>query len=75
MDAIDILITNKEFILGVVYFGNKPNKDNTTMLTIVKAYQELTDEVINLDNCLTCGKNNVFEKIYLYCKENDLWQK
>lgn len=65
---------NKEFILGVVAYGNRPDASNTTMLAIVNEYAELTGEQIDLSVCLTCGKNSIFDKIYNYAIDNGLWQ-
>lgn len=65
---------NKEFILGVVAYGNKPDKSNSIMLSIVNDYTKLTGEVVDLNTCLTCGKNNVFDKIYQYAVDNSIWE-
>ena len=65
---------NKEFILGVVAYGNKPDASNSIMLAIVNEYAELTGETIDLATCLTCGENSVFDKIYKYAVDNELWE-
>jgi len=65
---------NKEFILGVVAYGNKPDASNSTMLAIVDEYAELTGETIDLTKCLTCGENSIFDKIYQYAVDNELWE-
>ena len=65
---------NKEFILGVVAYGNKPDASNSIMLAIVNEYAELTGETIDLSKCLTCGENSVFDKVYKYAVDNELWE-
>ena len=64
---------NKEFILGVVAYGNKPDASNSIMLAIVNEYAELTGETIDLSKCLTCGENSVFDKVYKYAVDNELY--
>jgi hypothetical protein len=65
---------NKEFILGVVAYGNKPDASNSIMLGIVNEYAELTGETIDLTKCLTCGENSIFDKIYKYAVDNEMWE-
>jgi len=64
---------NKEFILGVVAYGNKPDMSNKIAANIIAEYEELTGIKVNRKQCFTCGKNNVFDKIYLYAKDSNLW--
>ena len=64
---------NKEFILGVVAYGNKPDMSNKIAANIIAEYEEITGIKVNRKQCFTCGKNNVFDKIYLYAKDSDLW--
>lgn len=64
---------NKEFILGVVAYGNKPDMSNKIAANIIAEYEEITGIKVNRKQCFTCGKNNVFDKIYLYAKDSNLW--
>ena len=64
---------NKEFILGVVAYGNKPDLSNKIAANIIAEYEEITGIKVNRKQCFTCGKNNVFDKIYLYAKDSNLW--
>ena len=64
---------NKEFILGVVAYGNKPDMSNKIAANIIAEYEEITGIKINRKQCFTCGKNNIFDKIYLYAKDSNLW--
>ena len=64
---------NKEFILGVVAYGNKPDTSNKIAANIIAEYEEITGIKVNRKQCFTCGKNNVFDKIYLYAKDSNLW--
>lgn len=64
---------NKEFILGVVAYGNKPDMSNKIAANIIAEYEQITGIKVNRKQCFTCGKNNVFDKIYLYAKDSDLW--
>ena len=64
---------NKDFILGVVAYGNKPDMSNKIAANIIAEYEELTGIKVNRKQCFTCGKNNVFDKIYLYAKDSNLW--
>ena len=64
---------NKEFILGVVAYGNKPDMSNKIAANIIAEYEELTGIKVNRKQCFTCGKNNIFDKIYLYAKDSNLW--
>ena len=64
---------NKEFILGVVAYGNKPDMSNKIAANIIAEYEEVTGIKVNRKQCFTCGKNNVFDKIYLYAKDSNLW--
>jgi len=64
---------NKDFILGVVAYGNKPDMSNKIAANIIAEYEELTGIKINRKQCFTCGKNNIFDKIYLYAKDSNLW--
>jgi len=64
---------NKDFILGVVAYGNKPDMSNKIAANIIAEYEEITGIKVNRKQCFTCGKNNVFDKIYLYAKDSDLW--
>ena len=64
---------NKEFILGVVAYGNKPDMSNKIAANIIAEYEEITGIKVNRKQCFTCGKNNVFDKIYLYAKDSNIW--
>ena len=64
---------NKDFILGVVAYGNKPDMSNKIAANIIAEYEEITGIKVNRKQCFTCGKNNIFDKIYLYAKDSDLW--
>ena len=64
---------NKEFILGVVAYGNKPDMSNKIAANIIAEYEKITGIKVNRKQCFTCGKNNVFDKIYLYAKDSNLW--
>jgi hypothetical protein len=64
---------NKEFILGVVAYGNKPDMSNKIAANIIAEYEEITGIKVNRKQCFTCGKNNVFDKIYLYAKASNIW--
>ena len=64
---------NKEFILGVVAYGNKPDMSNKIAANIIAEYEEITGIKVNRKQCFTCGKNNIFDKIYLYAKDSNLW--
>ena len=64
---------NKEFILGVVAYGNKPDMSNKIATNIIAEYEQITGIKVNRKQCFTCGKNNVFDKIYLYAKDSNLW--
>jgi hypothetical protein len=64
---------NKDFILGVVAYGNKPDLSNKIAANIIAEYEEITGIKVNRKQCFTCGKNNIFDKIYLYAKDSDLW--
>lgn len=64
---------NKDFILGVVAYGNKPDMSNKIAANIIAEYEELTRIKVNRKQCFTCGKNNIFDKIYLYAKDSNLW--
>jgi len=64
---------NKEFILGVVAYGNKPDMSNKIAANIIAEYEQITGIKVNRKQCFTCGKNNVFDKIYLYAKDSNLW--
>jgi hypothetical protein len=64
---------NKDFILGVVAYGNKPDMSNKIAANIIAEYEEITGIKVNRKQCFTCGKNNVFDKIYLYAKDSNLW--
>lgn len=64
---------NKEFILGVVAYGNKPDLSNKIAANIIAEYEELTGIKVNRKQCFTCGKNNIFDKIYLYAKDSNIW--
>lgn len=64
---------NKDFILGVVAYGNKPDLSNKIAANIIAEYEEITGIKVNRKQCFTCGKNNVFDKIYLYAKDSNLW--
>ena len=64
---------NKDFILGVVAYGNKPDMSNKIAANIIAEYEEITGIKVNRKQCFTCGKNNIFDKIYLYAKDSNLW--
>lgn len=64
---------NKEFILGVVAYGNKPDMSNKIAANIIAEYEQITGIKVNRKQCFTCGKNNVFDKIYLYAKDSNIW--
>lgn len=64
---------NKEFILGVVAYGNKPDMSNKIAANIIAEYEEITGIKVNRKQCFTCGKNNIFDKIYLYAKDSNIW--
>lgn len=64
---------NKDFILGVVAYGNKPDMSNKIAANIIAEYENITGIKVNRKQCFTCGKNNVFDKIYLYAKASNLW--
>ena len=64
---------NKDFILGVVAYGNKPDLSNKIAANIIAEYEEITGIKVNRKQCFTCGKNNIFDKIYLYAKDSNLW--
>ena len=64
---------NKEFILGVVAYGNKPDMSNKIAANIIAEYEQITGIKVNRKQCFTCGKNNIFDKIYLYAKDSNLW--
>ena len=64
---------NKDFILGVVAYGNKPDMSNKIAANIIAEYEEITGIKVNRKQCFTCGKNNVFDKIYIYAKDSNLW--
>ena len=64
---------NKDFILGVVAYGNKPDMSNKIAANIIAEYEQITGIKVNRKQCFICGKNNVFDKIYLYAKDSNLW--
>lgn len=64
---------NKDFILGVVAYGNKPDMSNKIAANIIAEYEEITGIKVNRKQCFTCGKNNIFDKIYLYAKDSNIW--
>ena len=64
---------NKDFILGVVAYGNKPDMSNNIAANIIAEDEQITGIKVNRKQCFTCGKNNIFDKIYLYAKDSNLW--
>lgn len=74
MNSKQLLQTNKDFILGCVFYGNTPDKSNEVLHTVINAYSDLTKKTFDLSTCLTCGENNALQEIYLYCKDNNWFE-
>lgn len=72
-DLISLLKANRGFIEAVASAQYKPQHDNTTLVTVIKAYQDIDPTIEVLYGCATCSTpyKTTFQTILAYLNDND----